>query len=89
MKIVVSRKKVTIMDKEIASKLNVLINDKVMKRKAMFLPLFAISAFGVVGYAAADREAQKFYQIKYKSYMGQIFLQKILKSQITEINQKI
>ena len=58
------------MDREIASKLNVLINDKVMKRKAMFLPLFAISAFGVVGYAAADREAPKILSNKVQVLYG-------------------
>ncbi|MGN1391315.1 MAG: hypothetical protein ACI4WQ_04915, partial [Sharpea porci] len=58
------------MDKEIASKLNVLINDKVMKRKAMFLPLFAISAFGVVGYATADREAPKILSNKVQVLYG-------------------
>ncbi|WP_288156296.1 immunoglobulin-like domain-containing protein [uncultured Sharpea sp.] len=58
------------MDREIASRLNVLINDKVMKRKAMFLPLFAISAFGVVGYAAADREAPKILSNKVQVLYG-------------------
>jgi|GEM_PF-84978 len=34
-----------------------LLQDQVLKRKAMFIPLFAVSAFGLVGYAAADRTA--------------------------------
>ncbi len=33
------------------------LHDQVIKRKAMFIPLLCISTFGLVGYAAVDKEA--------------------------------
>ena len=45
------------MDRQKTEKMLELLQDQVLSRKAMFIPLFCISAFGLVGYAAADRQA--------------------------------
>ena len=33
------------------------LQEQVLKRKAMFIPLLCVSTFGLVGYAAVDKEA--------------------------------
>lgn len=44
------------MDRSIKTKLNEFIQDKIIKRKAMFIPIGAVAAFMLVGYAAVDKE---------------------------------
>lgn len=45
------------MDSDIKSRLFDNIHERVIKRKAMFIPFLCVSTFALVGYAAADKEA--------------------------------
>lgn len=45
------------MDSNIKTNLLDNLQEKVIKRKAMFIPLLCVSTFGLVGYAAVDKEA--------------------------------
>lgn len=45
------------MDSNIKTNLLENIQEQVIKRKAMFIPMLCISTFGIVGYAAVDKEA--------------------------------
>lgn len=45
------------MDSNIKAKLLNNLQEQVIKRKAMFIPMLCISTFGLVGYAAVDKEA--------------------------------
>lgn len=47
------------MDSNIKTNLLDNLQEKVIKRKAMFIPLLCVSTFGLVGYAAVDKEAPK------------------------------
>ena len=45
------------MEKIKSEKLNNFINENIIKRKAMFIPILGVSVFMLVGYAAVDNEA--------------------------------
>lgn len=45
------------MDSDVKAHLMETIQENVIKRKAMFIPLLCVSTFALVGYAAADKEA--------------------------------
>ena len=45
------------MDSNIKAELLENLQEKVINRKAMFIPMLCISTFGLVGYAAIDKEA--------------------------------
>lgn len=45
------------MDNDVKSHLFENLQERVIKRKAMFIPLLCVSTFALVGYAAADKEA--------------------------------
>lgn len=45
------------MDSQVKARLFENVQEHVIKRKAMFIPLLCISTFALVGYAAADKEA--------------------------------
>ena len=45
------------MEKIKNKKLNNFINENIIKRKAMFIPILGVSVFMLVGYAAVDKEA--------------------------------
>lgn len=45
------------MDSDVKAHLMDTIQENVIKRKAMFIPLLCVSTFALVGYAAADKEA--------------------------------
>ena len=45
------------MDSNIKAELLEKLQEKVINRKAMFIPMLCISTFGLVGYAAIDKEA--------------------------------
>ena len=44
------------MDSNIKTNLLEIMQEHVLKRKAMFIPMLCISTFGLVGYAAVDKE---------------------------------
>ena len=44
------------MDSNIKTNLLEMMQEHVLKRKAMFIPMLCISTFGLVGYAAVDKE---------------------------------
>lgn len=46
-----------LMEKKLNEKLNSFINENIIKRKAMFIPILGVSVFMLVGYAAVDKEA--------------------------------
>ena len=45
------------MEEKLNKKLNSFINENIIKRKAMFIPILGVSVFMLVGYAAVDKEA--------------------------------
>ncbi|MCD8028868.1 MAG: hypothetical protein LUF02_09495 [Erysipelotrichaceae bacterium] len=45
------------MDSQIIKHIQKNLQENVIKRKAMFIPLLFVSTFGLVGYAAIDKEA--------------------------------
>lgn len=45
------------MDSDVKAHLKEILQENVIKRKAMFIPLLCVSTFALVGYAAADKEA--------------------------------
>lgn len=44
------------MEEKLNEKLNSFINENIIKRKAMFIPMLGVSVFMLVGYAAVDKE---------------------------------
>ena len=47
------------MKEQRVKQLNSFINENIIKRKAMFIPILGVSVFMLVGYAAVDKEAPK------------------------------
>ena len=47
------------MKEQRVKQLNNFINENIIKRKAMFIPILGVSVFMLVGYAAVDKEAPK------------------------------
>jgi cell wall-associated NlpC family hydrolase len=45
------------MDRHLKDKIVLNVQERIIKRKAMFIPLLCVSTFGLVGYVAADKEA--------------------------------
>lgn len=45
------------------------IQEQVIKRKAMFIPMLCIATFGLVGYAAVDKEAPVIESNKVEFFM--------------------
>ena len=45
------------MKEKLNKKLNSFINENIIKRKAMFIPILGVSVFMLVGYAAVDKES--------------------------------
>lgn len=45
------------MEEKLNKKLNSFINENIIKRKAMFIPILGVSVFMLVGYAAVDKES--------------------------------
>ena len=67
------------MESDIKAQLLETLQKKVIDRRAMFIPLLCISAFGLVGYAAIDKEAPVIESNKVEVLYGQELLKKLVK----------
>lgn len=61
------------MDRNIKTKLNEVIKEHIVKRKAMFIPALCVSTFMLVGYAAVDKEKPEIVSNRIELSYGEEF----------------
>ena len=61
------------MDRNIKMRLNKIIQERVIKRKAMFIPIAGVATFMLVGYAAVDKEKPVITSDQIEVPYGEVF----------------